>query len=233
MTDRPFLTAAWRNLAVLNFEVDPSVLKAHLPAGTELDLWNGKALVSLVAFRFLNARIFNVPVPLHRDFEEINLRFYVRGPQGRGVVFIKEIVPLWSVATVANLFYGEKYVTADIDYSFGTFGALARLRYTWPCNGNANTIAVSFTAQPELPPEDSEEAFIFEHYWGYTRTKSGGMTAYKVDHPRWLTRRVDDSQHVIDGDSLYGSGFGEALRRSPVSVMFAEGSDVTVFRAIA
>ena len=101
-----FLTAEWKHLAMLNYEVEPSLLARHVPNGTELDLWSGKALVSVVGFEFLKTRVFGIPIPLHRDFEEVNLRFYVRrrAEDGwrRGVVFIKEIVPRVAIAFVAR-----------------------------------------------------------------------------------------------------------------------------------
>ena len=34
--------------------------------------------VSLVGFMFKNTRLLNIPIPFHTDFEEVNLRFYVK-----------------------------------------------------------------------------------------------------------------------------------------------------------
>src|SRR5439155_9383088 len=97
MAPRPFLTAEWRDLAMLNYEVDPAVLRPRVPAGTELDAWRGRTFLSVVGFMFLDTRVLGIPIPLHRDFEEVNLRFYVRreASEGwrRGVVFVKELVP--------------------------------------------------------------------------------------------------------------------------------------------
>ena len=77
---------------MLNYELDPSVLAKRVPAGTDLDLWNGKCFVSMVGFRFLDTRVLGLPVPFHRSFEEVNLRFYVRREAAdgarRGVVTI-------------------------------------------------------------------------------------------------------------------------------------------------
>ena len=47
---KPFLTARWIHLAMLNYEVDPAILAPHVPAGTELDPWQGDMLVSMVGF---------------------------------------------------------------------------------------------------------------------------------------------------------------------------------------
>ena len=49
-----------------------------VPAGTELDLFQGRALVSLVAFHFGDNRALGVPIPFARDYDQVNLRFYVR-----------------------------------------------------------------------------------------------------------------------------------------------------------
>src|SRR4051812_23124769 len=73
-----FLTAEWRHLLMINYVVDPAALAPLVPAGTELDLWQGRAYVSVVGFRFLNTRVLGIPVPFHRNFDEVNLRFYVR-----------------------------------------------------------------------------------------------------------------------------------------------------------
>src|ERR1700694_5344735 len=91
-----FLRAEWRNLAMLNYEVEPALLARFVPNGTELDRWNGKVFVSLVGFCFLKTEICRISIPFHRNFDEVNLRFYVRRREGneirRGVVFIREIV---------------------------------------------------------------------------------------------------------------------------------------------
>src|SRR3954467_2359770 len=106
--NRVFLSAEWRYLAMLNYEIAPEILQPRVPAGTELDYYEGKTLVSVIGFRFLRTQVLGVPIPLHRDFDEVNLRFYVRarGPEGwrRGVVFVRELVPRWAIAWVARTF---------------------------------------------------------------------------------------------------------------------------------
>jgi uncharacterized protein YqjF (DUF2071 family) len=100
---------------MLNYQVDAALLREHVPRGTQLDGFGGRTLVSLVGFRFLRTRIFGaVPVPFHSNFDEVNLRFYVRriDPSGevrRGVVFIREIVPRRAIALVARIAYNENY----------------------------------------------------------------------------------------------------------------------------
>ena len=73
-----FLTAEWRTLAMINYEVAPALLEPLVPRGTELDSWDGRTFLSLVGFMFHDTRVRGFPVPFHREFPEVNLRFYVR-----------------------------------------------------------------------------------------------------------------------------------------------------------
>src|SRR5436189_6173910 len=107
-----FLTAQWRALAMLNWKVPADLLEPYVPWGTELDFHLGETYVSIVGFMFLDTRLLGVPIPFHRNFEEVNLRFYLRrevaGEVYRGVAFIREVVPRWAVSTVARLAYNEQ-----------------------------------------------------------------------------------------------------------------------------
>ena len=62
---------------MLNYTVDPRLLAPLVPLGTEIDFENGDTFLSVVGFLFLDTRLLGLPIPLHRDFEEVNLRFYV------------------------------------------------------------------------------------------------------------------------------------------------------------
>ena len=84
----------------------------------------------MVGFLFLNTKVLGVPVPFHRDFEEVNLRFYARSKaeEGwrRGVVFVKEIVPRWAIAAVARWCYGERYAAMPMRHQVDTEGGALR-----------------------------------------------------------------------------------------------------------
>ncbi len=92
-----FLSARWEYLAMFNYEVDEALLKPHLPPYTELDFYNGKAIMSVVGFLFNNTSVMGIKWPGFINFEEVNLRYYIKYFDGtnwiRGVGFISEIVP--------------------------------------------------------------------------------------------------------------------------------------------
>ncbi len=233
--ERRFLTAEWRDLVMLNYEIEPAVLAALVPAGCELDAWDGRTFASVVGFQFLDTRVLGVPIPFHRSFEEVNLRFYVRrrAEEGwrRGVVFVKEIVPRRAIAAVARAVYGERYVALPMRHAVeGAVEGATAVRYEWRRGGAWEGLSAEFSAAPALPADDSEETFITEHYWGYSRQRDGGTVEYQVEHPRWRVRSADRASLDCDVAALYGPGFVEALSAAPTSAFLADGSPVVVRR---
>lgn len=236
-----FLTAEWRHLAMLNYEIDPAALRSRVPRGTELDSWNGRTLVSMVGFLFLDTRVLGIPVPFHRNFEEVNLRFYVRrkAEDGwrRGVVFVREIVPRWAIAAVARLCYGERYAAMpmrhELDLPKGVEPGDIRANYAWHDHGRWSHLSLRTTGHAAVPPRGSEEEYITEHYWGYAGQPSGGTVEYRVEHPQWRVWRASEAALSCDPSSLYGPEFALSLGGQPCSAFLAEGSAVTVHRGVA
>lgn len=232
-----FLTAEWRHLALLNYEIEPAVLAPFVPAGTELDDWRGSTLMSVVGFLFLRTRLLGVPIPLHRDFEEVNLRFYVRrrAEDGwrRGVVFIKELVPRFAIALVARTLYHEPYLALPMSHRLErTDGVVRRVEYSWRFHGQRHAIRLATQDAPQPLREGSEAEFITEHYWGYNRQPEGSTLEYRVEHPRWRVHEVCEATLECDVAALYGEQFAESLRGRPSSVFLAEGSPISVYRGV-
>lgn len=255
VTRREFLSARWQALAMLNWEIDPAVLAPLVPAGTEVDFHEGRTYVSMVGFLFLDTRLLGLPVPLHRNFEEVNLRFYVRrtvdGEVRRGVSFIKEIVPKWAIAQTARWCYNEPYVAlrmqheisgplrahigrrhAERDESISrseipTKGTVA---YRWNFANRWNSLALDYTGAPAPLVSGSLEEFIAEHYWGYCGQRDGGTVEYQVEHPPWHVWQGSNPQFDCEIAQLYTPRFAELLCRPPTSAFLADGSAVAVMK---
>ena len=227
-----FLKAEWRKLAIANYEIDSSLLVEYIPYGTELDLWNGKCYVSLVGFMFLNTRLLNIKVPFHVNFEEVNLRFYVRRLENnewkRGVVFIKEIVPKLALSLVANTVYHENYETMPMQHTWAETDHEREVAYSWRKNGKWQRFSVKAAKQSAPIGFGSETEFITEHYWGYARVNAARTNEYEVTHPRWNAYNVLDFEIDVDFGAVYGARFSLLKDEKPVSVMLAEGSEITV-----
>ena len=227
-----FLTAHWQNLVMANYRVDPEILKPYLPIHTELDYYDGHAYASLVGFLFADTRLKGMKIPFHVNFEEVNLRFYVRHHDGkewkRGVVFIKEIVPRAAITWVANTIYHEKYATHLMKHSFSFDEDHLSLEYAWKHAGSWNSLKalVRPASVPMLP--GSEEEFIAEHYWGYSRYDADTTYEYEVTLPAWEVYPLLQYDIQCDFGTLYGPAFAALQQAVPHSVFVAKGSPVAV-----
>jgi uncharacterized protein YqjF (DUF2071 family) len=232
----PFLTAEWRSLAMLNYEVDPSVLRSVVPAGTELDQWEGKTFVSMVGFLFLKTKVLGISVPFHSNFEEVNLRFYVRRLTNegwlRGVVFIKELVPRLAIAWTARVFYNENYIAVPMSHelSFDKTGVVNKAAYRWVSAGRKSSLEVVTQGEGAFVVPGTCEEFITEHYWGYVRQRDGGTVEYQVEHPHWRVWSAQEATLDCPVGELYGETFAPFLKVKPASAFLADGSMVTVYK---
>jgi uncharacterized protein YqjF (DUF2071 family) len=228
-----FLTAEWRKLIMAQYVVDPATLAPWLPPGLELDLYQSRCYVSLVGFLFDRVRLKGLAIPFHKRFEEINLRFYVvrtepDGTRKRGVVFIREFVPRAAITLIASSVYEEPYTTLPTRHSIVSTPDSLAVSYAWQHRGVWHSLAVETSPAPQPVQPGSEEEFITEHYWGYTKRSRGNTSEYGVQHPRWSTYPVRNFTIKADFAALYGPAFAALDAQAPASVLLAEGSAVSV-----
>ena len=219
---------------MLNYAIDPVVLKPLIPLGTELDSYGGQFFVSVVGFLFLNTKVFGCGIPFHRNFEEVNLRFYVRRNTSegwhRGVVFVRELVPRLAIASIARAVYGEPYTALPMRHRIEQSEEGIAVEYGW-CRGDRwEGVRAKALGQPSLMKAGSQEEFIAEHYWGYT-ARPGGCSEYEVEHPPWRIWNALEASLDADVETLYGKAFVECLSARPASAFIAEGSPIIVRRA--
>ncbi len=208
-----------------SWALPPALLEPYVPKGTRLDLFEGSAWASLVAFGFRDVRVKGLRIPGHTDFVEVNLRFYVvrdtpEGPR-RGATFVSEIVPRRAIALVANGLYGERYSVWRTSVEGTT--------YRWSRRDERYAFGAELGAELPAPDPASLPGFVVEHYWGYTRRGEARTDEYRVAHPRWTLREV--RSHAIEADfaRLYGPEFAPLNARPPDDVLWAVGSEVAVY----
>jgi uncharacterized protein YqjF (DUF2071 family) len=240
-SDRPFLTARWTELLLLNFAVPTEAVAVLAPPGTEPDLYDGQAFVSIVGFQFRDTRVRGWAVPGHVNFSEINLRYYVRrvadGEVRRGVVFVREIVPRRLIALVANRVYNENYVCrpmrSELSRKGSTLAVGDRVAYGWQSRGPMgrrwNTLAARVAATPQFPPPGSLDEFIVEHYWGYVRGRDGRTREYRVAHDPWRVAGADEVSWDCDVAANYHTPLAKYLTSPPTSALIADGAAVKVY----
>lgn len=224
-----FLKAEWRKLVMFNYGVEPSLLQPFVPPHTELDFFNNTCYVSLVGFMFKNTKVKGFKIPFHINFEEINLRFYVRYNDPdvgykRGVVFIKEIVPKHIITWVANTIYREHYITLPMQHSWNVQNGQLKVEYRLKKNEDWFRFGVVADSSPQELVNNSETEFITEHFWGYAKWNEKSTNEYEVGHPRWLVYPIVTSEIDFDFEKIYGAEFAFLNHSKPVSIYLAEGS---------
>jgi uncharacterized protein YqjF (DUF2071 family) len=227
-----FLKADWENIIMVNYEIDPDILRDYLPKGVEIDLFENKCYISLVGFMFKNTKIFNVPIPKLGTFEEINLRFYVKRKEGdkmkRGVVFINETIPYKPVAWVANKLYHEHYSVVPTKHHEIKNTNANSIKFEWLNDQKWNSLEVTHSdALNQMKPNSLEE-FIYEHYFGYTKVNDIKTEEYKLHHPSWLTYPVLNYKIECDFQKMYGEDFKILNSTDPTAVFIAKGSKVGI-----
>lgn len=233
---RTFLKARWQDIVMVNYEVPKQLLHPFLPYGTVLDDFEGRYYVSLVGFQFLKSSVFGLPVPFFGSFDEVNLRFYVKrmiaNEERRGVVFINEIVPWRAVAFLANRLYKEHYSKATMRSRIWRENDQKKLEYNWMKKNRNYFIKATFSAAEDPITGGSHEAFIYEHYYGYTKVNPTETWEYRVNHVCWQTNKNISCQVEGDFENLYGSAFAFLNHQQPHSVYNAVGSSVSIDRMI-
>ena len=221
------MTANWEDLIISTFEADKDILKKHLPQNTELDLFNGKALMSIVAFTFSKVRFFGIKVPFHQKFGQINFRFYVKSKinGAKGVVFIKEFAPKPIIALTANIFYNEPYFTKRIKFNIDTDNNNKIIKYSY------KDIDIKTIAEPTTKPltKNSLEEFVVDRYVAFVKSKTSKTLLYRIHHKPWRlykTTHIEINENII---SLLPKHFNGIKH---LKTYVVDGSSVSVEKGI-
>ena len=224
--DSIWLKAHWGNLVMASWLVDPSRLGLNLPPACQPDLWDGKLPVSLVGVEFTEVAVKGMSWPWHDRFPEVNLRTYVRGPRGPGVMFLGELVPKFWVAWMARRSFGEPYQKTRVWLEKRVRLGEPEVAYHWETAERANRISVKGGAELLDPPAEGLDSFLLQRCRGYNMHAGG--TTYTVSHEAWKIREVRRFAVDCSTGSPFGSAFGPIFRMEPDSVLFTEGSSVAV-----
>lgn len=225
-----FLTARWENLVLITYKVEPELLSLNMPPGLEADTIDGSAFISLVAFDFLDTKVKGIKFPFHVNFPEINLRFYVKNREKRGVVFIKEFVPKTLIPLIANKLYNENYECVPMKTSLEKNGRIL-LNHTITLVKKEYQINIEAENKPYQPATDSIEHFFKEHEWGFGTSGQNRLLSYRVEHPFWEIYPVKKFEHNFNFGEIYGKRWAILDNNSPFNVTFAKGSEIKVFGA--
>lgn len=226
---RNFLTARWQNLILANFAIPAELLEPLVPPGCQLDRRDGACWGSLVGFQFLDTRVLGIGWPGFRNFPEWNLRFYVHHNGQRGVCFVREFVPQWTVATMARVLYNEPYRAAHMTMDVKDDVESLTATYTLRWGGQVHTLHAVGAKPADRPAADSLEHWFKEHSWGFGTSYRGKQIRYEVNHPEWDVWPLREFGFNVDWATLYGPHWAPMNGVQPASVVFAVGSEVSVY----
>ncbi len=99
--------------------------------------------------------------------------------------------------------------------------------YRWK-NPSWNTVSIKCSNIPEKVIEGSEEEFITEHYWGYSKLNNVKTNEYQVEHKKWEVYKTEALKVNVDFGINYGLEFSFLSTSEPASSFLAEGSSIIV-----
>ncbi|HEX5005084.1 MAG TPA: DUF2071 domain-containing protein [Gemmatimonadales bacterium] len=226
---RPALTARWSNLALLTYDVDASLLGPWLAGDVEPDLVDGRALMSLIAFDFVDTRVRGRRIPGFVDFPEINFRTYVRQGDRRGVVAIRELVPSPLAAAIGRLRFNEPFRSAPMESRTASMGDELVVEHRWRWEQRRYFLRITADQASTGGAADAAAHNLLGRRWAYGRSRRGEPIVVRVEHPEWALRRVRTLDFDVDFGALYGPEWSVLNGRQPIATHLAVGSAVSIF----
>lgn len=216
----------------MNYIISPEILENYLPAYTIIDYFKGNCFTSLVGFPFRNVEIAGMKIPFYTDFEEINLRFYVKRFDGttwrKGTVFISEIANKSALKFLANSFLHEKYQTLETRQEIKENSELIETKYSWRTWMNWQFLNLISEKPSESVAEGTEAHFIMDRSSGYQKYDTATTNEYGISHPKWNIYPIRSFDINVDFEESFDSNFPVLNETLPHSVILARGSSVAV-----
>lgn len=210
----------WRNLLFCHWAVPGQALRSHVPPSLEIEVIDGTAWVSIVAFHMCTVRPHGLPpFPPVSNFLELNLRTYVRLDDRPGVYFLSIHANNRLAVRVARWFSPLPYVYAQMK---GSQGDNSFRFQCIPGNGQTEvTFAANYSPEPELfaACRDSLSEWLLERYCLYVGDSKGRLMKTEVHHEPWAVQNVDVE---ISSNNL-GRPFGLNLSPIPDRAHFSGG----------
>lgn len=226
---RPFLTARWSDIMLLTFEAPEALLRRGIPPGVELDRWNGRAHVSIVALHMRDVRVLGWAILGFAAHPQVNFRTYVRRGGEPGVWFIRQFVPSRVIAAVGRLRYDEPFWPTPIRRRVVETPSELRAEYAVGPEALGWHVSVAGSRAVRIPEPGSHEHYLTERSFACRARADGALSVFRVVHPTWAVREVRSVDYRLDFGSLYGAEWEFLNKAEPASVVCAEGSAVAVY----
>lgn len=223
--DRPWaMRMRWRKLLFAHWLADAARLRKLLPAGLELDLFEGRAYIGAVPFRMEGVTPrFVPPISGLHAFPELNLRTYVTAEGKPGVWFFSLDAGQKLAVRVARRFFYLPY----FDARFEIVEDGDSVRYgSERTHRNAAKSAFLANYRPSGPQYRSTpgtlESWLTERYFLYAADGAGRLYRGDIDHDPWPLQPALAEVTV----NTLGDWLGIEMEGQPQLLHFAESLDV-------
>lgn len=211
----------WNHVLFFHWAIDAEVLKPLIPAGVDLDLFEGKAYLSLVPFTMQNIRPSFLPAfsPVS-DFHEINLRTYVSNGGKEGVYFINIESQKWFSALLSRILSGLPYENANIVRSEGKYRSSNVFKKF--------ALDIEFAVKEDIVEKSPIEKFLTERYALFLE-QHGQLFRYDIHHKEWKIKTLDVKKLQLD----YKLPGLDLAGKSPDLVHYSDGVEVIAWKKVA
>lgn len=200
---RAVMKQGWWDLTSVHWRYDAEAVRQVLPAGLEVDTFDGSAWVGLIAFSMRGVGVPGLPgVPYLGSFPEVNVRTYVIRDGVPAVWFcsldINRLIP----TLVARTTYRLPYCWGSANHGRSGDVVTTRVRRRWPHRGPRTDLTVE-VGEPVVDPTDLD-IFLTARWGLYSHGGRGRVRYAAVEHVRWPLNtarlvQVDDSLIVAAG----------------------------------
>jgi uncharacterized protein YqjF (DUF2071 family) len=212
----------WQDLAYIHWRYPIEEIQALLPAGVEVDSFDGSGWVGLIPFSMRNIGLPGLPaVPYFGSFPEVNVRTYVRRNGVPGVWFFSLDVNRFLPALVARVSYFLPYCWGKASNKRTDTALETEVRRAWPSRASTS-IRVSIGDPIESP--DDLSVFLSARWGLYSRGIGKGVRYAPVDHETWplWTAKLESLNDTL----LIAAGLSAPV--GDPHVMFSPGVSVRI-----
>jgi len=209
----------WNNAIFLHWQVDLTELKKFVPKELEIDLFEGKPWVSMVAFTMEKMRPKNmISFPPISNFDEINIRTYVKYKGKTGVYFLSieggSIVSCKLAKGISELPYRYSKIKRE-ENSFNS------------SNTDFNDeLKIEYIIGEKVSKKDKIDKWLTERYALFQDTESS-INAFEIHHVEWPINNIN-----IEKINLNYSKFEKLINNNPDKAQYSKGVDVIAWNKI-
>ncbi|HZL36456.1 MAG TPA: DUF2071 domain-containing protein [Tepidisphaeraceae bacterium] len=177
----------WHELLFMHWPIRPGLLRPLLPAGLELDTFDGEAWLGLVPFRMSGVRPRGVPpIPGMSAFPELNVRTYVTTLGRPGVWFFSLDAANWPAVRMARRFFHLPYFNAAMAVDAQGDEIRYHSRRTH-CNAPSAELRMRYrpTGPAYFTREGNLDHFLTHRLCLYCANSCGQIFRGDIHHVRW------------------------------------------------